>query len=70
MDMNTLLLMGPMNTQAFWIWLVLGILLLGIEVFLGTQWLLWAAASAGTDTAGPRARRPAPARRGVRSRTR
>jgi membrane protein implicated in regulation of membrane protease activity len=45
--MNTLLLMGPMNTQAFWIWLVLGILLLGIEVFLGTQWLLWAAASAG-----------------------
>ncbi len=47
MDMNTLLLMGPMNTQAFWVWLVLGILLLGIEVFIGTQWLLWAAASAG-----------------------
>jgi membrane protein implicated in regulation of membrane protease activity len=47
LDMNAILLMGPMNIQAFWIWLVLGILLLGIEVFLGTQWLLWAAASAG-----------------------
>ncbi|HVZ30550.1 MAG TPA: NfeD family protein [Asticcacaulis sp.] len=47
LDMNAILLMGPMNIQAFWIWLVLGILLLGVEVFLGTQWLLWAAASAG-----------------------
>lgn len=46
-DVNSILLMGPMNIQAFWIWLVLGILLLGLEVFLGTQWLLWAAASAG-----------------------
>ncbi len=45
--MNDIFLMGPMNIQAFWIWLTLGILLLGIETFLGTQWLLWAAASAG-----------------------
>ncbi len=45
--MNELFLMGPMGMQAFWVWLTLGILLLGIETFLGTQWLLWAAASAG-----------------------
>jgi inner membrane protein len=47
MDMVSIFLMGPMGTQAFWIWLTLGILLLGVEVFLGTQWLLWSAASAG-----------------------
>lgn len=47
-DMNTIFLMGPMGTQAFWIWLLLGLLLLGVEVFLGTQWLLWSAAAAGT----------------------
>lgn len=46
-DMTSIFLIGPMGTQAFWIWLTLGILLLGIEVFLGTQWLLWSAASAG-----------------------
>ena len=45
--MDNLFLMGPMGMQAFWVWLTLGILLLGIETFLGTQWLLWAAASAG-----------------------
>ena len=45
--MTDLLLMGPMGMQAFWVWLTLAILLLGIETFLGTQWLLWAAASAG-----------------------
>lgn len=47
MDMTSIFLMGPMGTQAFWIWLTLGILLLGVEVFLGTQWLLWSAAAAG-----------------------
>jgi inner membrane protein len=47
MDMISIFLMGPMGTQAFWIWLTLGILLLGIEVFLGTQWLLWSASAAG-----------------------
>ena len=46
-DISFILLMGPMNIQAFWIWLTFGILLLGIETFLGTQWLLWSAASAG-----------------------
>ena len=46
-DMTTIFLMGPMGVQAFWIWLTFGILLLGIETFLGTQWLLWSAASAG-----------------------
>ncbi len=46
-DMGTIFLMGPMGTQAFWIWLTLGLLLLGAEVFLGTQWLLWSAAAAG-----------------------
>jgi membrane protein implicated in regulation of membrane protease activity len=47
MDMNAILLMGPMAMNAFWIWFIFGLLLLGVEVFLGTQWLLWAAASAG-----------------------
>jgi membrane protein implicated in regulation of membrane protease activity len=47
MDMNAILLMGPMTMNAFWIWFIFGLLLLGVEVFLGTQWLLWAAASAG-----------------------
>ncbi len=46
-DFSSILLMGPMNVQAFWIWLTFGILLLGVETFLGTQWLLWSAASAG-----------------------
>lgn len=45
--MGEIFLLGPMGLQAFWVWLTLGILLLGIETFLGTQWLLWAAASAG-----------------------
>lgn len=47
MDMNAILLMGPMSMNAFWFWFVFGLLLLGIEMFLGTQWLLWAAAAAG-----------------------
>jgi len=33
--------------QPFWIWLTLGAVLLAIEAALGTEWLLWPAASAG-----------------------
>ena len=33
--------------NAFWVWFIFGLLLLGVEIFLGTQWLLWAAAAAG-----------------------
>ena len=40
-------LMAPMDQQAFWVWLTLGILLLGIETLLGTTWLMWMAAAAG-----------------------
>lgn len=47
MDLNTILLLGPIGLNAFWLWFIFGLLLLGVEVFLGTQWLLWAAASAG-----------------------
>jgi hypothetical protein len=46
-DFDSVILIGPMGSQAFWIWLTLGIALLGVEVFLGTQWLLWSAAAAG-----------------------
>ena len=46
-DFESVALIGPMGSQAFWIWLTLGILILGVEVFLGTQWLLWSAAAAG-----------------------
>ncbi len=45
--MSDILLIGPTAVQAFWIWLTLGIVLLGLETFLGTQWLLWAAAASG-----------------------
>eukprot|EP01042_Synura_sphagnicola_P030715 gene30715-39569_t len=38
---------GPAGSQAFWIWFTLGIMLLGLETFLGTQWLLWSATAAG-----------------------
>jgi membrane protein implicated in regulation of membrane protease activity len=38
---------GPLGLHAFWVWLTLGVVLLAIEVFLGTQWLLWSAAAAG-----------------------
>lgn len=34
-------------TQPFWIWLAVGVVILGIEVTIGTEWLLWPAASAG-----------------------
>ena len=47
MDLNTVFLMGPMGMNAFWIWFIFGLLLLGVEIFLGTQWLLWSAAAAG-----------------------
>ena len=40
-------LMGPMGPQAFWVWLTLGILLLGAETLLGTTWMMWMAAAAG-----------------------
>jgi len=40
-------LMGPMGQQAFWVWLTLGILLLGLETLLGTTWMMWMAAAAG-----------------------
>jgi inner membrane protein len=47
MDFLSLLIATPIGTQAFWIWMVLGLALLGLEMLLGTQWLLWSAASAG-----------------------
>ena len=44
---NDLWLMGPMGQQAFWVWLTLGILLLGVETLLGTTWMMWMAAASG-----------------------
>ncbi|MDI7774616.1 NfeD family protein [Asticcacaulis sp. EMRT-3] len=46
-DVTALWLAGPVGTQAFWIWLTFGVILLATEAFLGTQWLLWSAAAAG-----------------------
>ena len=40
-------LIGPMGLEAFWVWLTLGILLLGVETLAGTHWLLWMASAAG-----------------------
>ena len=34
-------------SQPFWIWLVVGVVLLGIEAAASTEWLLWPAVSAG-----------------------
>lgn len=34
-------------TQPFWLWLVIGVVLLGIEAAASTEWLLWPAVSAG-----------------------
>lgn len=34
-------------SQPFWIWLTIGIVLLGIEAMTSTEWLLWPAVSAG-----------------------
>src|SRR5690349_7569029 len=33
--------------QPFWIWLVIGVLLLAVEAMFSTEWLLWPAVSAG-----------------------
>ncbi len=33
--------------QPFWIWLAVGVVILGIEISVGTEWLLWPAAAAG-----------------------
>src|SRR5690606_18621556 len=35
------------GVPAFWVWLIFGVFLLGLELFIGTQWLLWLAAAAG-----------------------
>lgn len=35
------------GVPAFWIWLIFGVCLLALELFIGTQWLLWLAAAAG-----------------------
>ena len=34
-------------SQPFWVWLTLGVVLLGIEAMTSTEWLLWPAVSAG-----------------------
>ena len=47
MDLSSVFQMGPFGINAFWIWFIFGLLLLGVEVFIGTQWLLWSAAAAG-----------------------
>src|SRR5690606_40459511 len=33
--------------QPFWLWLAVGVVLLGIEAAASTEWLLWPAVSAG-----------------------
>lgn len=33
--------------QPFWLWLAIGVILLGIEATASTEWLLWPAVSAG-----------------------
>jgi membrane protein implicated in regulation of membrane protease activity len=33
--------------QPFWLWLVIGVVLLGIEAAASTEWLLWPAVAAG-----------------------
>lgn len=35
------------QSQPFWLWLVIGCLILAIEAASGTEWLLWPAVSAG-----------------------
>jgi inner membrane protein len=42
----SLLIATPIGTQAFWGWMMVGMILLGLEMMMGTQWLLWSAASA------------------------
>jgi len=45
--MIELLLSQPSGQTAFWVWLSIGGGLLVLEMLIGTQWLLWPAASAG-----------------------
>lgn len=40
-------LAGLYSTQPFWLWLGVGVILLGIEAMFSTEWLLWPAVSAG-----------------------
>lgn len=35
------------NSQPFWIWLAIGVVLLAIEAALSSEWLLWPAVAAG-----------------------
>lgn len=35
------------NSQPFWIWLAIGVLLLAVEAAASTEWLLWPAVAAG-----------------------
>ena len=35
------------TAQPFWLWLAIGVALLGIEAMFSTEWLLWPAAAAG-----------------------
>lgn len=46
-DFASFLISDPVGIQAFWVWLTLGVIVLGLEIMLGTEWLLWPAASAG-----------------------
>lgn len=45
--MIELLMSQPTSQTAFWVWLSIGGGLLVLEMMIGTQWLLWPAASAG-----------------------
>ena len=47
MDMMSLLFATPTGNDAFWVWLTIGLILLITEMVMGTQWMLWSAASAG-----------------------
>lgn len=40
-------LVGLYVTQPFWLWLGIGVALLGIEAMFSTEWLLWPAVAAG-----------------------
>ena len=40
-------LAGLYSTQPFWLWLGIGVILLGIEAMFSTEWLLWPAVAAG-----------------------
>ena len=40
-------LAGLYATQPFWLWLGVGVVLLGIEAMFSTEWLLWPAVASG-----------------------